>query len=106
MAYGFDSWDASGVSNNTGLASFFQVGVMEIKGTGAATVSQTFTVPSGYKLSYFILAGSAVNGGQGEAAYSYRVTISGGTVTLNRVALGSAPFNGYLLRIAVSVIRA
>lgn len=106
MAYGFDSWDASGVSNNTGLASFFQVGVMEIRGTGAGTVTQTFSVPNGYRLSYFILAGSAVNSGQGEAAYSYSVSISGGTVTLNRVALGNAPFNGYLLRIAVSVIRA
>jgi hypothetical protein len=50
MAYGFGTWDANGVDNNTGLVKINALGVITID--ASSNYNQSFSLPSGYSLDY------------------------------------------------------
>ncbi|WP_054178588.1 hypothetical protein [Trabulsiella odontotermitis] len=78
MAWGFQSWDASGKPNNYGIVPITIVGRLLLN-FEQLTASQTFTVPDGYVLDYI----------QCPRSISYTtkrrvISVSGGTVTVRQ----------------------
>jgi len=74
MGWGFGTWDANGVDNNTGLVKINSVGVWAIGATD--TGSMSFTVPSGFTLNYLFQSYGTVSDGR------RLVTVSGNTITV------------------------
>ena len=60
MAFGFGTWDASGVDNNTGLVKINALAVMPIDAT--SNYNQTFSLPAGYSLDYLFQASGEQSG--------------------------------------------
>lgn len=80
--WGFRTWDANGVDNNTGIVRVLVVGSLAMT-SGQQSASATFTVPSGITLDYLFQST------QGEYVYKRRkVVVSGGAVTISSVADG------------------
>lgn len=85
MAYGFGTWDANSVDNNTGLVKINSLGVMAIDAT--SNYSQAFSVPAGYTLDYLFQA-SADRTGTGRK----RIYVSGNSIVVAQVS--STDFSG------------
>lgn len=81
MAYGFGTWDASGVDNNTGLVKVNALGVMAIDAT--SNYSQPFAVPAGYTLDYLFQPSGDRNGNGRKKIY-----VSGGSIVVSQVGSG------------------
>lgn len=79
MAYGFGTWDANGVDNNTGLVKINALGTLAIDST--SNYSQSFSLPSGYTLDY-LFQPSGDRSGNGRKS----ISISGNTVVVSQVA--------------------
>lgn len=79
MAYGFASWDASGVPNNYGIKPISVIDNIRIE-TGVNTGSWTFNVPAGFKIGVFEVAFD----------YSYNNTQRFLTVTRNTVSISGS----------------
>lgn len=79
MAYGFGTWDANGVDNNTGLVKINALGVMPIDATSNYT--QAFSLPEGYSLDYLFQANGDRSGNGRKKIYS-----SGANIVVNQVA--------------------
>jgi hypothetical protein len=78
MAYGFATWDANGVDNNTGLVKINALGVISIDAT--SNYSQAFSLPSGYSLD-FLFQPSGDRNGSGRK----RIYISGSSILVAQV---------------------
>lgn len=74
MGWGFGTWDANGVDNNTGLVKINALAT--IRADASTTGSFSYAVPSGYSLSFLVQAGGPFSAGR------RKITISGGVVTL------------------------
>lgn len=79
MAYGFGTWDAGGVDNNTGLVKVNALGVMSIDAT--SNYNQAFSLPSGYSLDYLFQPSGDRNGTGRKKIYT-----SGANVVVSQVA--------------------
>ncbi|MGC0872644.1 hypothetical protein WKG92_07075 [Pantoea agglomerans] len=79
MAYGFGTWDASGVDNNTGLVKINALGVMPIDAT--SNYNQAFSLPAGYSLDYLFQA-SGDRSGNGRK----KIYVSGANMIVTQVA--------------------
>ncbi|WP_224948361.1 hypothetical protein [Pantoea sp. alder70] len=79
MAYGFGTWDANGVDNNTGLVKINALGTMAIDAT--SNYSQSFSLPSGYSLDY-LFQPNADRTGEGRK----RISVSGSAILVTQVA--------------------
>ena len=79
MAYGFGTWDASGVDNNTGLVKINALGVMPIDATN--NYNQPFSLPAGYSLDYLFQA-SGDRSGNGRK----KIYVSGANMVVTQVA--------------------
>lgn len=79
MPYGFGTWDASGVDNNTGLVKINALGTLAIDAT--SNYSQAFSLPSGYTLDY-LFQPNADRNGTGRKS----ISVSGNTVIVAQVA--------------------
>lgn len=78
MAYGFATWDANGVDNNTGLVKINALGVISID--AASNYSQAFSLPSGYSLD-FLFQPSGDRNGSGRK----RIYVSGSSILVAQV---------------------
>lgn len=109
MGWGIATWNAAGVANNTGLVPFLSAGSLTCNQTTAATVSMTYAVPGGQKLSYIVQdSQNADTNTNYTNYYGYNVTISGNTLSITRVD-GTATGNrlrGYSLTILASTVPA
>jgi len=79
MAYGFGTWDANGVDNNTGLVKVNALGVMSIDAT--SNYNQAFPLPPGYSLDYLFQPNGDRNGNGRKKIYT-----SGASVVVSQVA--------------------
>lgn len=79
MAYGFGTWDASGVDNNTGLVKINALGVMPIDAT--SNYNQAFSLPAGYSLDYLFQA-SGDRSGNGRK----KIYVSGSNIVVGQVS--------------------
>lgn len=79
MAYGFGTWDANGVDNNTGLVKVNAIGVMSIDAT--SNYNQAFSLPSGYSLDYLFQPSGDRNGNGRKKIYA-----SGSSIIVSQVA--------------------
>lgn len=77
MGWGFATWDANGVDNNTGLVKINSLGVFQADSNTAGTYN--FTLPSGYTLAFLVQPAGVFSGRR-------RITVSGGSITLANVA--------------------
>ena len=81
MAYGFGTWDAGGIDNNTGLVKINALGTLTIDAT--SNYNQAFALPSGYTLD-FLFQPIGDRSGTGRK----RVSISGANILVNQVDSG------------------
>ncbi|MGP2481824.1 hypothetical protein ACTUSZ_03075 [Pantoea eucalypti] len=79
MAYGFGTWDANGVDNNTGLVKVSALGVMPIDAT--SNYNQAFSLPSGYSLDYLFQPSGDRNG-----TGRKKIDASGASIIVSQVA--------------------
>jgi len=79
MAYGFGTWDANSVDNNTGLVKINALGVMSINAT--SNYNQSFALPTGYSLDYLFQA-SGDRSGNGRK----KIYVSGPNVLVSQVS--------------------
>ncbi|KAF6685044.1 hypothetical protein [Pantoea sp. EKM20T] len=79
MAYGFGTWDVSGVDNNTGLVKINALGVMPIDAT--SNYNQAFSLPAGYSLDYLFQA-SGDRSGNGRK----KIYVSGSNIVVGQVS--------------------
>lgn len=79
MAYGFGTWDASGVDNNTGLVKINALGAMPIDAT--SNYNQAFSLPAGYSLDYLFQA-SGDRSGNGRK----KIYVSGSNIVVGQVS--------------------
>ncbi|MBV7404391.1 hypothetical protein [Enterobacter sp. ENT03] len=83
MAWGFQTWDASGKPNNYGLVPVTVVGRLSVT-FEQVSGSASYTVPAGYVLDYI----------QAPVSFGYTqvrrsITINGGTITVGQAAQSS-----------------
>lgn len=81
MAWGFGTWDANGVDNNTGLVKVNSLGIMSVDAT--SNYNQAFPLPSGYSLDY-LFQPSGDKSGNGRK----RIYVSGANVIVTQVDSG------------------
>ena len=81
MAYGFGTWDASGVDNNTGLVKINALGTLSIDAT--SNYNQAFALPSGYTLD-FLFQPNGDRSGSGRK----RITATGSTIQVMQIDSG------------------
>lgn len=79
MAYGFGTWDANGVDNNTGLVKVNALGVMSIDAT--SNYNQAFSLPAGYSLDYLFQASGDRSGNGRKKIYA-----SGSSIVVSQVS--------------------
>lgn len=51
MTWGFQTWDANGIPNNTGIVKVFTIGIIRVE-QNQKSGSWNFNVPSGYKIDF------------------------------------------------------
>lgn len=76
MGFGFQTWNAQGQPNNTGIVKVFAVGTVGL-GADQRTGSWGFNVPSGYALDWIFTAN-----GENYTNTRRRVNITGNVITL------------------------
>lgn len=54
MTWGFQTWDANGIPNNTGIVKVFTIGAIRVEQNQKAG-SWSFTVPNGYTVDFMSL---------------------------------------------------
>ncbi|MBH1892994.1 hypothetical protein I5T97_14170 [Serratia marcescens] len=54
MTWGFQTWDANGIPNNTGIVKVFTIGTIRVEQNQKAG-AWSFTVPNGYKIDFMTL---------------------------------------------------
>lgn len=86
MGWGFATWDANGIDNNTGLVKINALGTLQAGNDTAGTFS--YSVPSGYSLAFLIQPAGAYTGRR-------RITVSGNAITLVNVANDDYSANTY-----------
>lgn len=74
MTWGFGTWDASGVDNNTGLVKINALGAWQL--APGVTGSQSFSLPAGYTLDYLVQGYGDFTGTR------KKITVSGNTITV------------------------
>lgn len=80
MAWGFGTWDANGVDNNTGLVRILVKGYFSVS-AGQQSGSSSITLPSGYVLDYLFQPST------GDLTTKRRkVSISSGTLIVSSVS--------------------
>lgn len=77
MGYGFGTWDANGVDNNTGLVKINALATLQADSGTAGTFN--YSVPSGYSLAFLVQPAGAYTGRR-------RIDVSGGSLVLTNVA--------------------
>lgn len=77
MAYGFGTWDANGVDNNTGLVKINALATLQADTNTAGTFS--YALPSGYTLDFLIQPAGQYTGRR-------RISVSGNSLVLSNVA--------------------
>lgn len=80
MAYGFGTWDANGVDNNTGLVRINALGAMSIDGT--SNYNNSFPLPAGYILDYLFQPNGAAVNNTGRK----RISVSGSSILVTQVS--------------------
>jgi hypothetical protein len=80
MAYGFGTWDANGVDNNTGLVRINALGTLSID--ASSNYSQAFNLPSGYVLDYLFQPSGEPNSINARK----RISVSGNSIAVTQVA--------------------
>lgn len=86
MGWGFATWDANGVDNNTGLVKINSLGVLQAGNTTAGTFS--YALPSGYSLAFLVQPAGVYTGRRS-------ITVSGGNLILANVADDNYSANTY-----------
>lgn len=86
MAYGIQTWDASGKPNNYGIKPISVVGRIQLT-QGQNSGSWSFTIPAGMKVGF------AVSLDKGAVSVGRRIVASGNTITLS--AASSAGIGNY-----------
>jgi hypothetical protein len=89
MAYGFGTWDADGVDNNTGLVKVNALGVMSIDAT--SNYNQAFSLPSGYSLDYLFQASGDRSGNGRKKIYANGSSIVVSQVSGSDYSAGTFP---------------
>jgi len=89
MAYGFGTWDANGVDNNTGLVKVNALGVMSIDAT--SNYNQAFSLPSGYSLDYLFQPNGDRNGSGRKRIYSSGANMIVSQVSSSDYSAGTFP---------------
>ncbi|MBD8161049.1 hypothetical protein IFU23_23465 [Pantoea agglomerans] len=89
MTWGFGTWDANGVDNNTGLVKINALGVMSIDAT--SNYNQSFSLPSGYSLDYLFQASGDRSGNGRKKIYSSGANIVVGQVASTDYSTGTFP---------------
>lgn len=89
MAYGFGTWDASGVDNNTGLVKINALGVIPIDAT--SNYNQAFSLPAGYSLDYLFQASGDRSGNGRKKIYASGSNIVVGQVSSSDYSAGTFP---------------
>ncbi|WP_312838420.1 hypothetical protein [Pantoea piersonii] len=79
MAYGFGTWDAGGVDNNTGLVKINALGIMSVDAT--SNYSQAFSLPSGYAIDYLFQPNGDRSGGGRKV-----ITVSGNVISVTQTS--------------------
>lgn len=98
MAWGFQTWDASGKANNYGLVPITVVGKMTVA-FEQTSGSASFQVPSGYALEYIQ---SPTQFGFTQVRRS--ISINGGTVTIGTAGPSSYGFGSEAAMAAIIVL--
>lgn len=96
MAYGFGTWDANGVDNNTGLVKINALGTLVIDAT--SNYSQSFSLPAGYTLD-FLFQPSGDRSGSGRK----RISVSGSSILVAQIDSGDYS-NGTYPNVSGSVL--
>lgn len=87
MAYGFDSFDSNGISNNYGIVPISVLGMITL--SSGQTGSWSFNPPSGYGIGYEFT--STENNYETTSRF---VTDSGGSLTVSSSGSGKIIPNG------------
>lgn len=87
MAYGFGTWDANGVDNNTGLVRINALGTLSID--ASSNYNQAFALPSGYVLDYLFQP----TGEPSSTTARKSISVSGSSIVVSQVS-GSNYSNG------------
>lgn len=77
MAWGFGTWDANGVDNNTGLVRINALATLQA--ASGTTGTFTFALPSGYTLDFLVQPGGVATGRR-------RIVVSGSALILTNVS--------------------
>lgn len=76
MAWGIQTWDASGAPNNYGIKPVSVVGRIQLS-EGQNTGSWSFTIPAGMKIGF------AISLDKGAVSVGRRIVASGNSITLS-----------------------
>lgn len=86
MGWGFATWDASGVDNNTGLVKINSLGIIQLSST--TTGSYSFDLPPGYTLDFLVQPA-------GDYVGRRYITVSGNTITISSAGSTDYSANTY-----------
>lgn len=75
MAWGFGTWDANGVDNNTGLVKINALGSLTI--SDGTTGTFNFALPTGYTMDFLVQAGGDTQTGR------RRIAVSGSSLVIS-----------------------
>lgn len=89
MAYGFGTWDANGVDNNTGLVRVNALGVMSIDAT--SNYNQAFSLSSGYSLDYLFQPSGNRSGNGRKMIYASGASMVVTQVSSSDFSTGTVP---------------
>lgn len=88
MTWGFGTWDADGVDNNTGLVRVNALATLLIDATSNYT--QAYSVPSGYTLDFLFQPNGEVSGTGRKS-----ISVNGNTITVSQVDSGNYSNNTF-----------
>ena len=86
MGWGFATWDANGVDNNTGLVKINALATLQASANTTGTFS--YNLPDGYSLAFLLQPAGAYSGRR-------KITVSGNTITLSNTGDGDYSANTY-----------
>lgn len=80
MAWGIQTWDASGTPNNYGLVPISVLGFFAVS-SGQQSGTASYVVPAGFRMEFMQVTASA-----NYTTARRTITVSGGTITLGAAA--------------------
>lgn len=77
--WGFETWDANGNKNNSGVIPFLLAGIIDVPAK-VKSFSYTYVLPEGYEIDYTILD-TEINSLTWRNAPTYNISINKGTIS-------------------------